>query len=70
MDCDQRQTGEEELTGDPLGSAARLASEHVPEKWVHFSDKDMLHLIELARILVDRVIPPDRNTHHITMISD
>jgi hypothetical protein len=37
MDCDQRQTGEEELTGDPLGSAARLASEHVPEKWVHFS---------------------------------
>ena len=35
--------------------------EHVPEKWVHFSDKDMLHLIEVARILVDRVIPPDRN---------
>jgi hypothetical protein len=25
--------------------------EHVPEKWVHFSDKDMLQLFELARIL-------------------
>jgi len=36
--------------------------EHVPEKWIHFSDKDMLQLIELARILIDQAIPPDRNT--------
>ncbi len=35
--------------------------EHVPEKWSHFSDKDMLQHIELARILIDQVIPPDRN---------
>jgi hypothetical protein len=27
------------------------ALEHVPEKWPHFSDKDMLQLFELARIL-------------------
>ena len=32
------------------------------EKGIHFSDKDMLQHIELARILVDQVIPPDRNT--------
>jgi hypothetical protein len=34
--------------------------EHVPEKWTRFSDKDMLHVLELARILFDQVIPPDR----------
>jgi hypothetical protein len=38
------------------------ALEHVPEKWVHFSDKDMLQHVELARILFDQAIPPDRNT--------
>jgi hypothetical protein len=34
--------------------------EHVPEKWTRFSDKDMLQVSELARILFDQVIPPDR----------
>jgi hypothetical protein len=34
--------------------------EHVPEKWTRFSDKDMLQVFELARILFDQVIPPDR----------
>jgi hypothetical protein len=38
----------------------RLALEHVPEKWTRFSDKDMLQVFELARILFDQVIPPDR----------
>ncbi len=33
------------------GSATLVALEHVPEKWLHFSDKDMLQLFELARIL-------------------
>jgi hypothetical protein len=36
------------------------ALEHVPEKWTRFSDKDMLQVFELARILFDQVIPPDR----------
>jgi hypothetical protein len=35
--------------------------EHVPEKWTRFSDKDMLQIFELARILFDQVMPPDRN---------
>jgi hypothetical protein len=34
--------------------------EHVPEKWTRFSDRDMLQVFELARILFDQVIPPDR----------
>ncbi|MGP0058273.1 MAG: hypothetical protein ACLPID_03155, partial [Beijerinckiaceae bacterium] len=33
------------------GKPALLALEHVPEKWPHFSDKDMLQLFELARNL-------------------
>jgi hypothetical protein len=31
------------------------------EKWVHFSDENMLQRIEAARILVTRVIPPEWN---------
>jgi hypothetical protein len=43
------------------GSASlENALEHVPEKWTRFSDKDMLQVFELARILFDQVIPPDR----------
>jgi hypothetical protein len=38
------------------------ALEHVPEKWVHFSDKDMLQLIEAARILIIRMSPSEWNT--------
>jgi hypothetical protein len=38
----------------------KLPLEHVPEKWTRFSDKDMLQVFELARILSDQVIPPDR----------
>jgi hypothetical protein len=41
---------------------AYFALEHVPEKWTRFSDKDMLQVFELARILFDQVIPPDRKT--------
>jgi hypothetical protein len=36
------------------------ALEHVSEKWTRFSDKDTLQVFELARILFDQVIPPDR----------
>jgi hypothetical protein len=36
--------------------------EHVPEKWVRFSDENMPQRIEAARILVTRVIPPKWNT--------
>jgi hypothetical protein len=42
--------------------AFSAALEHIPEKWVHFSDKDMLQLIEAARILITRVIQPEWNT--------
>ena len=31
--------------------ASDALPEHVPEKWPHFSDKDMLQVFELARIL-------------------
>jgi hypothetical protein len=42
------------------GDAGLIPLEHVPEKWTRFSDKDMLQVFELARILFDQVIPPDR----------
>jgi hypothetical protein len=32
------------------GSDKPIPLEHVPEKWLPFSDKDMLRLFELARI--------------------
>jgi hypothetical protein len=38
------------------------ALEHVPEKWVYFSGEDMLKLIEVARILVTRMILSGWNT--------
>jgi hypothetical protein len=44
----------------PVPIFSRDALEHVPEKWTRFSDKDMLQVFELARILFDQVIPPDR----------
>jgi hypothetical protein len=44
----------------PAGAAISFMLEHVPEKWTRFSDKDMLQVFELARILFDQVIPPDR----------
>ena len=43
-------------------SHARAPLEHVPEKWPRLSDENMLQFIELARIVFDQVIPPDRNT--------
>jgi hypothetical protein len=30
------------------------------EKWIHLSDEEMVQLIELARIPIDRMIPPAR----------
>jgi hypothetical protein len=42
------------------GDAGIIPLEHVPEKWTRFSGKDMLQVFELARILSDQVIPPDR----------
>jgi hypothetical protein len=43
-----------------LAATSAVVLEHVPEKWTRFSDKDMLQVFELARILFDQVIPPDR----------
>jgi hypothetical protein len=53
-----RQGRKLELSSDSIGTEKAL--EHVPEKWTRFSDKDMLQVFELARILFDQVIPPDR----------
>jgi hypothetical protein len=48
---------------DRIGrKAAKAAAEHVPEKWPRLSDKNMLQVLELARILIDQAAPPDRNT--------
>jgi hypothetical protein len=38
------------------------ALEHVPEKLTDFSDQNMLQEIDFERILIDRMIPSDRNT--------
>jgi hypothetical protein len=37
----------------------RAALQHLLEKWGDFSDEDMLHLIEMARILDRKVSRPD-----------
>ena len=36
--------------------------EHVPKKLTDFFDQNMLQVVVLERILIDRVLPPDRNT--------
>jgi hypothetical protein len=38
---------------------ARL--EHVLKKLTDFFDQNMLQVVVLERILIDRVLPPDRN---------
>ena len=43
-------------------SAIKNALQHVPEKLTDFSDQNMLQEIDLERILIDRMIPSDRNT--------
>jgi hypothetical protein len=45
-------------------SESRTATslEHVPEKLTDFSDQNMLQEIDFERILIDRMIPSDRNT--------
>jgi hypothetical protein len=35
--------------------------EHVLEKLIDFSDKNMLHFFDFERVLIDRMIPSDRN---------
>jgi hypothetical protein len=46
----------------PALTAPTFQLEHIPEKLTDFSDQNMLQPIDLERILIDRVIPPDRNT--------
>jgi hypothetical protein len=36
--------------------------EHVQKKLTDFFDQNMLQVVVLERILIDRVLPPDRNT--------
>jgi hypothetical protein len=38
------------------------ASEHVPEKLINFSDKNMLQLFDFERFLLDRPVLADRKT--------
>ena len=42
------------------GVEVMLALEHVPAKLHDFADKNMLQLINLARILFAQVTPPER----------
>jgi hypothetical protein len=46
----------------PDRSITASALEHVPEKLTDFSDQNMLQEIDFERILIDRMIPSDRNT--------
>jgi hypothetical protein len=41
---------------------ARETLERVPEKLTDFSDQNMLQEIDFEGILIDRMIPSDRNT--------
>src|SRR5271154_912463 len=47
---------------DAADARRNATPDHVPEKWSHFSDKDMVQLFESARILIDRMNSSDRNT--------
>jgi hypothetical protein len=62
--ADLRRAGNDSIRRSSCGFARPVwpldALEHVPEKWTRFSDEDMLQVFELARILFDQVIPPDR----------
>ena len=51
------------LTGNshPINPGTRQL-EHVPKKLTDFFDQNMLQVVALERILIDRVLPPDRNT--------
>jgi hypothetical protein len=40
----------------------KAALEHVPKKLLDFFDKDLLHLFEFERVLIDQMIPRDRET--------
>jgi hypothetical protein len=55
------------LAVTPVAGAGKQARhrkclEHVPEKLTDFSDQNMLQEIDFERILIDRMIPSDRNT--------
>jgi hypothetical protein len=46
----------------PVARAVFIVLEHVPKKLTDFFDQNMLEIVVLERILIDRVLPPDRNT--------
>jgi hypothetical protein len=54
--CGKCDVNERTEKGQPVGL------EHVPEKLTDFSDQNMLQEIDFERILIDRMIPSDRNT--------
>ena len=48
------------IAGNLSDQGIRL--EHVPKKLTAYFDQNMLQVVVLERILIDRVLPPDRNT--------
>jgi hypothetical protein len=47
------------MTGAALPRQDRCL-EHFPEKWLRFSEEEMLQYYDLARFLIGQTIPPDR----------
>jgi hypothetical protein len=51
-----------ELAGELLLSEKFVLAdiEHVPFRWKHLNDENMLHLVDLVRFLIDHMVPCDR----------
>jgi hypothetical protein len=53
---------ERDVSGKPESPFPDHALEHVPFRWKHLNDQDMLQLIDVERFLIGHMIPCDRKT--------
>ncbi len=65
--CRRKQTphagmGVTRVTSESFALPSKSCSlEHVPKKLLDFFDKDMLQLFEIERVLIDQMVPFDRD---------